>query len=300
MAYSRDKSTAFSKTSFIQCGDKIIQLKEAVIMGILNITPDSFHDGGRYDTKEKYLQRVGQMLEEGAEIIDIGAVSTRPRAKDISLKEETDRLVPALKAITSAFPRAILSVDTYRAEIAHIAAENGAGMINYISGGRMDAGMFKTVAGTGLPYVMMHMQGTPQTMQKNPVYKDLIGEIREYFSASIETAKNEGISQLILDPGFGFGKTLEQNYAILNHLEQLRTGPHPLLVGVSRKSMIYKLLNSSPEEALHGTAVLHTLALLNGANILRVHDVKEAVQVRKLVGFYHNQGNLNSIPADTP
>jgi dihydropteroate synthase len=291
MAYSRDKSTAFSKTFLIQCGDKIIHLNEVIIMGILNITPDSFHDGGRYDTEVKILQRVGQMLEEGAGIIDIGAISTRPGAKDVSLKEEKDRLLPALKAITSEFPEAVLSVDTFRAEIAHIASENGAGMINDISGGNQDPFMFKTVASTGLPYVMMHMQGTPQTMQNSPIYTDLIGEIRHFFATSIENAKKEGISQLILDPGFGFGKTLEQNYAILNRLEQIRMNPYPLLVGVSRKSMIYKLLDNSPEEALHGTGVLHSLALLKGADILRVHDVKEAVQVRKLIGYYNQQGD---------
>ncbi|NVO18238.1 MAG: dihydropteroate synthase [Bacteroidetes bacterium] len=290
MPDSRDKSTAFSANRSLQCGDKIISLDIPKVMGILNLTPDSFYDGGRYQGQDKYLDRVEEMLLEGADIIDVGCISTRPGAREVSEKEELHRLLDALMKLVRQFPDTIFSVDTFRAKVARLAVENGAGIINDISGGNMDEGMFSAISELGVPYILMHMQGTPATMQINPSYNNLLNEVDLYFSNKIEHLKQLGVNQIILDPGFGFGKSLGHNYSLLNDLPHFKRFGLPLLVGVSRKSMINKLLGIQAEEALHATGVLNTLALLGGADILRVHDVKEAVQVIKIVKAFRNKG----------
>ena len=290
MLDSRDKSTDFSGFRILQCGDKIITLDEPRIMGILNLTPDSFHDGGKYQRQDQFVARTEQMLEEGADIIDLGAVSTRPEAREVSEKTERDRLIPALKFLASHFHSAVFSVDTYRSSVAREAAENGAGIINDISGGTLDGKMAETIASLNIPYVLMHMQGTPATMQKNPLYSNVVSEVELFFKDKTRELSEAGVHQIILDPGFGFGKTVGHNFALLKHLKLYKKFGLPLLVGVSRKSMINKLLHIRADEALHATGVLHTLALLEGADILRVHDVKEAVQVIKVVKAYQNDG----------
>ncbi|MBK3516813.1 dihydropteroate synthase [Carboxylicivirga sp. N1Y132] len=253
-------------------------------MGILNITPDSFFDGGKYQLQHDIEKRCEQILAEGGEIIDIGAYSSRPGAIHIDEKEEVKRLTEALSWIRKSFPEAILSVDTFRSSVSQlVVGDFGVDMINDISGGTMDDAMFKTIGELGVPYIMMHMQGTPQNMQLNPNYKDLIGDISLFFAQQVKKLASFGAKDIILDPGFGFGKTLEHNYQLLNELRQFELLGLPLLVGVSRKSMIYKLLDVLPQDALNGTTALNTVALLNGANILRVHDVKEAVECINLV-----------------
>ncbi len=252
-------------------------------MGILNVTPDSFYDGGRYDTEKEWLKQAEKMLGEGADIIDIGVVSTRPGTKEYSAKEEMEKLLPVLKSVKKKFPGIIISVDTYRSGVAEASADNGADMINDISGGTLDEKMFEIIAKLNLPYILMHIQGSPENMQKNPVYDDVVREIITFFSSQLNKLKKFGINDVIIDPGFGFGKTLDHNYTILGKLEMFRIFELPLLVGVSRKSMINKLLNISPDEALNGTTALNTIALLKGASILRVHDVKEAVQCVRIV-----------------
>jgi dihydropteroate synthase len=290
MLDSRDKSTDFSINRSLHCGDKIVTLDEPRVMGILNLTPDSFYDGGKFQQAGQYILHVEEMLEKGAAIIDIGAVSTRPGAKPITEDKELARLIPALKELTGHFPQAVFSVDTFRATVARAAIEHGAGIINDISGGTMDSRMAETVAGLGVPFILMHMQGTPETMQLNPGYQDVVTDIEQFFiNRSLELSK-AGINQLILDPGFGFGKNISHNYALLKQLSRFRKLGFPLLVGVSRKSMINRLLNIKAENALHATGVIHTLALLGGADILRVHDVLEAVEVIKVVKAYQNEG----------
>ena len=251
-------------------------------MGILNITPDSFYDGGKYTAPVVQLKQVERMISEGASIIDIGAASTRPGADLLSEKEELDRLLPCLTAVRSHFAEAVISVDTFRTPVAKAAIECGASMINDICGGRYDNGMFDLVAGKNIPYIMMHMQGMPDTMQINPHYNDLIGEIRDFFRARLDLMP-AGFTQVILDPGFGFGKTVEDNFRLLRHFESFHEFGYPLLAGLSRKSMINRVLKTKPSEALNGTSILNTVALLKGAHILRVHDVKEAVEAIKLV-----------------
>jgi len=259
-----------------------------LVMGILNITPDSFYDGGRYVQAEEYLLKVKQFIDEGADIIDIGAQSTKPGAKEITEKEETGRLIPAIIAIRKLFPKVIISVDTFRASVAQKAIEAGADVINDISGGTMDEQMFTTIGKLKVPYILMHIQGTPQTMQQNPYYKNVTAEVMSFFKAKITELNNLGATNIIIDPGFGFGKTLEHNYQLLNDLEMFRTLNIPILVGVSRKSMIYKPLNISADEALNGTTVINTIALMKGVKILRVHDVKEAKQAVMLVDKLKN------------
>jgi dihydropteroate synthase len=264
------------------CGGKELDLSHPVVMGILNITPDSFYDGGSFLTMKDQLEHAEKMLSEGAMIIDIGAVSTRPGARVPDEKEETERLLPTLKALVKQFPEAIYSVDTFRSEVARIAIDNGAGMINDIYGGRFDERMVDVIRSAGVPYVIMHMQGDPDNMQIMPYYEDVAGEIMEFFR--IRTAKfTETNAQLILDPGFGFGKSVEHNYRILDEFETFKSPGYPLMAGLSRKSMINRILHTRPAGALNGTTVLNTIALLKGADILRVHDVKEAVEAIKLV-----------------
>ncbi|WP_435413749.1 dihydropteroate synthase [Psychroserpens mesophilus] len=254
-------------------------------MGILNVTPDSFYDGGRFRNTSSVMRQVDQMLEEGATFIDVGAYSSKPNADDVSETEELQRILPVVDLIIKNFPEILLSVDTFRSEVAKQCIDAGASLINDISAGHLDKNMLKTVAKLKVPYIMMHMRGTPKTMQQQTHYKNLVKEILFYFSERIEKARALGIVDLIIDPGFGFAKTLEQNYELLNKLELLNITDLPLLVGMSRKSMIYKTLDTSAEHALNGTTVLNTIALQKGAHILRVHDVKEAVESIKLTNM---------------
>ncbi len=253
------------------------------IMGILNLTPDSFYDGNQYLQESKMLNRVEQMLIEGADIIDIGAFSSRPGADFVSLDEERKRLLPNLIKIRKKFPNTFISVDTYRAEIVKEVIQIGASMINDISAGNLDENMFKTIAELQVPYVMMHMQGTPENMQQNPDYKDVVNDILIFFIQKIERLKKLNFDNIIIDPGFGFGKTIKHNYEILSRLEEFKMIDKPVLVGMSRKSMFYKMLKTNPENALNATTSAHTIALLKGADILRVHDVKEAMEVVKII-----------------
>ena len=263
---------------------QLLDLSTPQVMGILNVTPDSFYSASRMQTEQEIAERVQQIIDEGASIIDIGAYSSRPNAVHISSNEEMDRLRMGLEIINRYHPEAIVSVDTFRAEIAERCVEEyGAAIINDISAGEMDKQMFKTVTRLRVPYIMMHMQGTPQNMQQQPHYENLLKEVFLYFAQKIQQLRDLGMKDIILDPGFGFGKTLEHNYELMEHLEEFRLFELPLLVGVSRKSMIYKLLGNSPQDALNGTTVLNTVALMKGAHILRVHDVREAVEAVRIV-----------------
>ena len=268
----------------IQVNGRLMDLSVPRVMGILNVTPDSFYAGSRKQTARDIAERVEQLMEEGADIIDIGAYSSRPNAKDVAAEEEMERLEKGLRIIRQLAPDAVVSVDTFRASVAQrCVGEYGVAMINDISAGELDSCMFETVARLGVPYIMMHMQGTPQNMQVAPHYDNLIQDIMTYFARKIQALRELGQKDIIVDPGFGFGKTLEHNYRLMAHLEEFRLFELPLLVGVSRKSMIYRLLDTTPQEALNGTTVLHTLALMKGADILRVHDVREAVEAVKIV-----------------
>ncbi len=252
-------------------------------MGILNVTPDSFYDGGKYLSEVRLIERIHRIVEEGADIIDVGAYSTRPGAAFVDEKEEIGRLSLAVELIRKYYPRALVSIDTFRAKVAEeIITCLGPVMVNDISGGTMDEGMFEYVAKAGVPYVLMHIQGTPQTMQKNPVYGDVVQEVRDFFVERIVRLNGLGFDNIVLDPGFGFGKTLEHNYKLMNGMDSYSELGYPLLVGISRKSMIYKLLGGTPDDALNGTTVLNTIALMKGAVILRVHDVKEAVEAVRI------------------
>jgi len=275
--------------------ERILNLTEPKIMGILNVSPDSFFDGGRYLDTEIAIKQAEKMMLEGAGIIDLGAVSTRPGARAVSQKEEWRRIVEVLPHLRKHFPAAMISVDTYRAEIARYAVDEGADMINDISGGQMDSQMFETIAKLHVPYIMMHIQGTPETMQIKPEYKEVINEISAFFKTNLQKLASLGkIENIILDPGFGFGKTMEHNFEILNGLSEFKKFGCAILAGVSRKSMIYKLLGNSLEESLNGTTAANTIALLNGADILRVHDVKEAMEVVKIVGEMRRAGRKES------
>ena len=264
--------------------DKLVFKKDfSLVMGILNLTPDSFFDGNRYNTEVAAINRVGQMLDEGADIIDMGAFSSRPGAALVSYEEERRRLIPVLKAVKKHFPDVIISVDTYRHQIAEEVVGEGAQIINDISGGNLDTQMFKTVAKLQVPYIMMHMKGTPENMQNQTDYTDVVKDIKAFFRLKIKQLNDLGFDKIILDPGFGFGKTLEQNYEILNRLDEFQDLNYPVLVGMSRKSMLYKLLDITPDKALNATSVVNTIALLKDAKILRVHDVKQAVEAVKIV-----------------
>lgn len=261
----------------IKLADRELDFSVPVVMGILNVTPDSFYDGGKYVSEVKVIERIHQIVEEGAGIIDVGAYSTRPGAAFVDEKEELGRLAWAVELIRKYYPEVAVSIDTFRAKVAEeIITCLGPVIVNDISGGTMDDGMFEMVAKTGVPYMMMHIQGTPQTMQKNPVYQDVVAEVRDFFTERIKKLNALGFDNIILDPGFGFGKTLAHNYELMNHMEIYQELGYPVLVGISRKTMIYKLLGGTAQDALNGTTVLNTIALMKGANILRVHDVKEA------------------------
>ena len=257
-------------------------LDEPQVMGILNVTPDSFFATSRCRSEEEIRQRVCQIRQEGATMVDIGAYSSRPGAEDVSKDEELRRLLPAIDIVREEWPEAIISVDTFRAEVARRAVEAGADIINDISGGEMDPEMFSAVADMHVPYILMHMQGTPRDMQKAPHYDNLMCEVFRSLGERVELLHEMGVADVILDPGFGFGKTLPQNYEMMARLGEFRLLESPILVGVSRKSMVYRLLDTTPEESLNGTTVLNTIALMNGASILRVHDVKEAVEAVKI------------------
>jgi dihydropteroate synthase len=266
----------------INCKGQLIDLSTPKIMGILNVTPNSFYDGGKFTLNENGLSQVGKMLEEGATFIDIGAYSSKPNAEFVSEEEERSRILPVVKSILKQFPDALLSIDTFRSEIAAVCIENGAAIINDISAGNLDEKMMEVVAKYNVPYIMMHLRGTPQTMQSQTNYENIIKEIVFYFSEKVNKARSLGINDLIIDPGFGFAKTLEQNYEVLQNLELFKMLDLPILAGISRKSMVYKPLGLTADEALNGTTVLNTIALSKGANILRVHDVKEALECVKL------------------
>ncbi len=278
------KDTAFRVNKTLVVRGELISLAEPVVMGILNVTPDSFYDGGNYTSERMGLQRAEQILSEGATFIDVGGYSTRPHATDISEEEETARVIPVIRRIAQAFPQAHLSVDTFRSNVARQAVEAGAGMINDISGGILDERMFETVSQLNVPYVLMHTRGTPRSMTHLTDYRNVTLEVLDYFQKKVAELRSLGQKDILLDVGFGFAKTAEQNYELLENLNYFEMMNLPLLVGVSRKGMVYKTLGIPVEEALNGTTVLNTLALMHGASVLRVHDVKEAVQAIKLVG----------------
>jgi dihydropteroate synthase len=267
----------------INCKGQLIDVSSPKVMGILNITPDSFYDGGKHKNEKETLKHVERMLIEGATFIDVGAYSSKPNAEYVSESEELSRILPIVTSVLKEFPKALLSIDTFRSDVAKKCIENGAAMINDISAGKLDNNMLQTIANLRVPYIMMHMKGTPKTMQQLTQYDNLLKDISFYFSERIAAARQLGIIDIIIDPGFGFAKTLEQNYELLNQLELFNMLELPLLVGISRKSMIYKTLQNSANDALNGTTVLNTIALQKGTNILRVHDVKEAVECIKLV-----------------
>lgn len=261
-----------------------MNLGEPQVMGILNVTPDSFYSASRKNTEQEIADRVEAILAEGGSMIDIGAYSSRPGADNISAEEEKSRLRDGLKILRNIAPDAVVSVDTFRADVAKMCVEEyGVQIINDISGGELDSQMFETVAALGVPYILMHMKGNPQTMQVEPHYDDLLTEVLQYFGRKVQQLHELGVKDVILDPGFGFAKTLDHNYELMNRMEELKVLELPMLVGISRKSMIYRLLGGTPESALNGTSVLNTLALLKGASIFRVHDVKEAVEVVQIV-----------------
>ena len=279
-------------SKYINVNGSLLDLSGPCVMGILNITPDSFYAGSRMQTEAEIAARAQQILDEGAGIIDIGAYSSRPNAENVSPREEMERLRMGLEILRKTQPGAVISVDTFRADVARMCVEEyGVAIINDIAAGEMDTDMFRTVAELNVPYIMMHMQGTPQNMQQHPHYDNLLKEVFLYFAQKVQQLRDLGMKDIILDPGFGFGKTVEHNYELLAHLEEFRVFELPLLVGVSRKSMIYRLLGSTPQDALNGTTVLDTICLLKGADILRVHDVREAVETVKIVEAMRRNGD---------
>jgi dihydropteroate synthase len=276
------KDTFFRKKTTLNAGGKLIDLQQPKVMGIINITPDSFFADSRKTTVESALSQAAKMLTDGADILDIGAYSSRPGATDISIQEETDRLLPIIQAITTNHPEAILSIDTFRSSVAQAAIKAGAHIINDISGGSLDADMFATVAKLQVPYILMHMKGTPQNMVQQADYQDVFSEVFDYFVDKYHQLKTLGIHDVIIDPGFGFAKTNEHSYTLMSRLEEFNRLGLPVLAGVSRKRMVYHLTGGTAADALNGTTILNTIALTKGANILRVHDVKEAVEVIKI------------------
>ena len=266
----------------INCKGQLIDLSTPKVMGILNVTPDSFYDGGRFNSDATFLAQVEKIVQEGATFIDIGGQSTRPDSDLVSVEEELNRVVPVVNAILKNFPEAILSIDTFYGKVAEACIESGAALINDVSAGSLDETMFEIIAKHQVPYVMMHMRGTPQTMKQLTNYDDLVREMLFYFSEKVSKARSLGINDLIVDPGFGFAKTMQQNFELLNKLELFDILELPILVGMSRKSMVYKTLGTTVENSLNGTSVLNTIALTKGAKILRVHDVKEAMECVKL------------------
>ena len=262
---------------------KLMNFSVPKIMGILNITPDSFYDGGRYNSKEKIQRQIEKMIISGVDIIDVGGYSSRPGAKDISIEDELNRVIPVIEIIKKKFPETIVSIDTFRSRVASEAIISGADIVNDISGGNLDSNMFETVSKHKVPYILMHMRGNPENMMSKTNYENVTKDVCKYFSQRIDKAHSYGINDVIIDPGFGFSKTTQQNYELLNNLEFFKEFQRPIIIGISRKSMIYKTLNTTPDKALNGSSVLHTISLMKGANILRTHDVKEAVECVKIV-----------------
>jgi len=276
------KDTFFQKKATLNAGGKLIDLSRPKVMGIINLTPDSFFAGSRKPQVAEAVQQAEKMLNEGATFLDLGAYSSRPGADDISLQEETDRLLPAVEAIAAQFPYAVLSVDTFRSPVAKAAIKAGAHIVNDISGGQLDADMFTTVAQLQVPYILMHMKGNPKTMNALAGYEDVFSEVYDYFAERYHQLKQLGVKDVIIDPGFGFAKKPEHGYALMNRLQEFNQLQLPILAGVSRKKMIYSLLGGTAADALNGTTVLNTIALTKGANILRVHDVKEAMEAVRI------------------
>lgn len=262
----------------VNCKGKLIDLSTPRVMGILNITPDSFYEGSRLESADAALKKAEQMIDEGADFLDIGGMSTRPGSEILNENEELKRVIPVIEIILKNFPETLISIDTWRSKVAMEAVEAGAAIVNDISAGSLDSELFQTVAKLDVPYILMHMQGTPQTMQQNPVYKDVVLEVNQFLSEKIFELRKLGVSDIILDPGFGFGKTVDHNYGLLKNLNLIGFGEFPILAGLSRKSMIKKLIGVDEKNALNGTTAVNMIALQNGANILRVHDVKEAKQ----------------------
>lgn len=276
------KDTVFNKKVTLNAGGKLIDLSTPKVMGIINITPDSFYAGNRKPGVEEALQLAQKMLEDGATFLDLGAYSSRPGATDIGIQEETDRLLPVVEAIAATLPDAVLSIDTFRASVAEAAINAGAHIINDISGGTLDAGMFATVARLQVPYILMHMKGSPQNMTQMAQYNDVFNEVLDFFGPAYQQLKQLGVHDVVIDPGFGFAKNQQQNYTLMRRLQEFDMLGLPLLAGISRKRVIYGLLGGTAAGALNGTTVLNTIALNKGANILRVHDVKEAVEAVKI------------------
>ena len=272
----------------INCRGQLIDCSEPRVMGILNLTPDSFFDGGKYKDEHSILTQVETMIQQGADFIDVGGYSSRPGADDVASSEELNRVVPAIEAISKRFPECLISIDTFRSEVADGAIASGACMINDISGGDRDPKMSKVAAKHQVPYIFMHMRGTPQTMNQLTQYEDVVLEVTQELAKKLKQLRALGLNDFIADPGFGFAKTLEQNYTLLNHLEHLKLLEVPILVGLSRKSMIYRLLETQPDHALNGTSVANTIALIKGANILRVHDVLQATEAIRLIKALKN------------
>ena len=286
MLFTTTATKFLKRKSTISLNGRLIDLTKPVVMGVLNVTPDSFFDGGKYKTVKKVVKRAEEILEQGGTIIDIGAVSTQPGSEGISTKDEIERLLPAVKAVKKEFPQAFISIDTYRSWVALKVIEDcGPCIVNDVSGGNFDVHMFDTIGKLGVPYILMHMLGTPLKMQEDPVYEDIIRDISTFFTDRVKKLNKAGVKDVIIDPGFGFGKTLEQNYELLNRLDSFKVFQLPVMVGVSRKSMIYKLLRANPEEALNGTSVVNSLALMGGADILRVHDVREAIEAVRIMNM---------------
>lgn len=268
----------------LNCKGKLVDLSTPKVMGILNVTPDSFYDGGRLTDEASILKQAERLLTEGATFVEVGGYSSRPGATDISEEEEMKRILPVVQSLSKYFPEAIISIDTFRSEVARHAINEGACIVNDISGGRLDSLMVETVAALGVPYILMHSRGTPQNMTQLTEYENLIKDVVDYFHQKVSNLQKAGVKDIIIDPGFGFAKNIEQNFQLLKHLGHFQILGKPLLVGLSRKSMIWKTLKANPENALNGTTALNTIALLKGASILRVHDVKEAVETIKLIG----------------
>jgi dihydropteroate synthase len=284
------KDTFFHKKTTLNAGGKLIDLSTPKVMGIINLTPDSFYAGSRQPAIADAMQQAEKMLANGAAFLDLGAYSSRPEADDISVQEETDRLLPVVEALVANFPDAVLSIDTFRATVAEAAVKAGAHIINDISGGQLDEDMFATVARLQVPYILMHMKGNPKTMNSLASYDDVFNEVLDYFVERYQQLKNSGVKDVVLDPGFGFAKKPEHGYALLNRLNEFERLGLPILAGLSRKKMIYGLLGITAAEALNGTTVLNTIALTKGADILRVHDVKPAIEAVKLMRYLKGPG----------
>lgn len=285
MLITQSATKFLKRKSTLNLGGELIDLSSPIVMGILNVTPDSFYDGGTIKDEKDLLKRADRMINDGATILDIGAISTRPGSEIISTKEELDRLLPAVKAIRKEFDDVHISIDTFRSWVAvSVMDEIGPVIVNDVSGGQLDSKMFETIGKLKVPYILTHMNGTPQNMQENPQYKDVIRDITTYLSDNVRKLTKAEVNDIVIDPGFGFGKEISHNYELLNRFDSFKVFQLPVMVGVSRKSMIWKILDVDPEKSLNGTTVINTLALLGGADILRVHDVKEAMEV---ISIFH-------------